>query len=190
MSKPSAKATEPTPQDDAQVLVDRALEEHGNALLGYATSILRDADLARDVLQDTLIRLFRQEPGSVKPAALKSWLFTVCRNRSFDILRKEKRMTTIETEQIEAVPADRDDPRQAAEREESKSEVLRFLARLPGNQREVIRLKFQHELSYQEISDITHLSTSNVGFLIHAGLKRLRKLMAHTESAPTSASAA
>ena len=63
------------------------------------------------------------------------------------------------------------------ERKERFEEVLRFLERLPENQREVIRLKFQGDLSYKEISEVTGLSVSNVGFLIHTGIKRLRSLM-------------
>jgi RNA polymerase sigma-70 factor (ECF subfamily) len=63
------------------------------------------------------------------------------------------------------------------ERKEKFEEVLRFLERLPENQREVIRLKFQGDLSYKEISEVTGLSVSNVGFLIHTGIKRLRSMM-------------
>ena len=48
---------------------------------------------------------------------------------------------------------------------------------LPDNQQEVIRLKFQNDLSYREISEITGLSVSNVGFLLHVGIKRLREIM-------------
>ena len=69
------------------------------------------------------------------------------------------------------------DPSRAMERKERFEEVLRFLERLPENQREVIRLKFQGDLSYKEISEVTGLSVSNVGFLIHTGIKRLRSLM-------------
>ena len=53
--------------------------------------------------------------------------------------------------------------------------VLDLLSTLPKNQREVIRLKFQNELSYREISEVTGLSPSNVGFLIHRGLRLLRE---------------
>ena len=56
--------------------------------------------------------------------------------------------------------------------------VLNTFSRLPVNQAEVLRLKFQNDLSYQEIADVTGLSASNVGFLIHTGLKRLRTLLA------------
>lgn len=164
--------------DEREQLVRAALEDFESSLIGYASSILRDADRARDVVQDTLIKLYEQDPEKVKKS-LKAWLFTVCRNRCFDIIRKEKRMTNIEDEQLAVIRDGSDDPAQAAERMDEHSEVLRFLARLPENQREVIRLKFQGDMSYQEISEVTQLSVSNVGFLIHAGIKRLRGLLAN-----------
>ena len=45
---------------------------------------------------------------------------------------------------------------------------------LPRNQQEVVRLKFQNGFSYKEISRITALSVTNVGFLIHTAVSRLR----------------
>ena len=68
-------------------------------------------------------------------------------------------------------------PQDAAALGDSGSKVMRLLDRLPGNQQEVIRLKFQNDLSYREISEITGLSVSNVGFLLHVGIKRLREIM-------------
>ena len=61
------------------------------------------------------------------------------------------------------------------EKEEQLTEVLKVLDTLPPNQQEVLRLKFQGDLSYLEISRITNLSVSNVGFLIHTGLKSIRE---------------
>lgn len=166
--------------ETAGELVRRALTEYQGALLGYATSILGDSGRAQDAVQDTFLRLWQQEPGSVNQS-LKSWLFTVCRNRAFDILRKEKRMTHVETSQLETIAGETGaDPAAEAERSERQSAVLSQLDRLPPNQREVIRLKFQQDLSYREISAITSLSESNVGFLIHTGIKRLRKSLAST----------
>lgn len=60
---------------------------------------------------------------------------------------------------------------------ETSSRLLNLLEALPANQQEVIRLKFQNDLKYREIAEITGLSVSNVGFQLHAGLKRLRELM-------------
>jgi RNA polymerase sigma-70 factor (ECF subfamily) len=58
---------------------------------------------------------------------------------------------------------------------QTAGEIFRMLDRLPKNQREVVYLKFQCDLSYKEISEITKLSVSNVGFLMHTALKELRK---------------
>ena len=68
------------------------------------------------------------------------------------------------------------------EQEEQLANILKILNTLPANQQEVIRLKFQSDLSYQEISQITSLSVSNVGFLIHTGLKAIREKV-HTQPA-------
>lgn len=61
------------------------------------------------------------------------------------------------------------------ERKETLRGVLEHLSALPENQGEVLRLKFQNDLSYREISEVTGLSVSNVGFLIHRGLRFLRQ---------------
>ena len=88
-------------------------------------------------------------------------------------------METIEQEQVVQIHDKTEDPSRQAERSDEQSEVMRFLERLPENQKEVLRLKFQGDMSYKEISEVTSLSVSNVGFLIHAGLKRLRGMLSH-----------
>ncbi len=51
------------------------------------------------------------------------------------------------------------------------------LESLSENQQLVIRLKFEQGMSYQEISEQTGLTSSNVGFLLHNGLKKLREIL-------------
>ena len=54
--------------------------------------------------------------------------------------------------------------------------VHELLAELTEQQQEVVRLKFLHELSYKEISEVTGLSLGNVGYILHHALVRLRKV--------------
>lgn len=61
------------------------------------------------------------------------------------------------------------------EERETAGEIFRMLDGLPKNQREVVYLKFQCDLSYKEISEVTKLSVNNVGFLMHTALKTIRK---------------
>lgn len=65
-----------------------------------------------------------------------------------------------------------------AERHDSAAQILDLVDRLPANQQEVIRLKFQGGLSYREISRVTGLTVSHVGVLIHMGLKSVRNRLA------------
>ena len=162
--------------NDQERLVERAIKDFESALINYATSIIRDQEKAKDIVQETLIKLYQQDPEKVSQA-LKAWLFTVCRNRCFDVMRKEKRMTNMDEKTLDVIQDSSDDPRRAAERADQRVQILSFLDRLPENQREVIRLKFEGDLSYKEISDVTDLSVSNIGFLIHAGIKKLRGLL-------------
>ena len=73
--------------------------------------------------------------------------------------------------------SDRPDALVSLQRTETFQSALKILETLPVSQQEVIRLKFQNELSYKEISLVTGLSVTNVGFLIHAGLKAIRQNM-------------
>ena len=153
--------------------VRAAVERHGGPLTRYAAQLTGNLDTARDVVQDTLLRLWEADPDRVR-GHLAEWLFTVCRHRALDVLRKDNRMKPLTEADLAARPADGPSPAAEAERRETTREVLRLLAGLPLNQREVVRLKFQNGLSYQEISRITHLTVTNVGFLIHTAIKTLR----------------
>ena len=74
------------------------------------------------------------------------------------------------------------------EEKQTVSEILLVVQTLPKNQREVIYLKFQCDLSYKEISDITKLSVTNVGFLIHTAVRNIRQQMLSETTSQTSRS--
>jgi RNA polymerase sigma-70 factor (ECF subfamily) len=148
-----------------------AVDQYESQLVRYAAWILGDAERAREVAQETFLRLCKEQRAAVENH-LAQWLYTVCRNLAFDVRRKENRMSPL-TEPDILPAADRTGA--SLEREETMSQIVRMMQTLPANQREVLRLKFQCDLSYKEISEITQLSVSNVGFLIHTAIKTLRK---------------
>ncbi len=83
-------------------------------------------------------------------------------------------MTHLSEEQVGRCLSTDPNPPDLVEQHELASRVVDMIDNLPANQREVIRLKFQNGFSYQEISRISGHSVSNVGYLIHAGMKTLR----------------
>jgi RNA polymerase sigma factor (sigma-70 family) len=159
------------------------LAQHEGPLLRYASRITGDLERARDVVQDTFLQLCREHPERLN-SHLTEWLFTVCRNRALDVIRKEARTRPLTDLDLSSHPSAEVSPARAAERREAAGDVLRAIDELPANQQEVIRLKFQNDLSYREISRITNLSVSNVGFLIHTGIKTLRQRVRALEGEP------
>jgi RNA polymerase sigma-70 factor (ECF subfamily) len=148
--------------------------EYEGPLVRYAARLLGDADRARDVAQDAFLKLCR-EPRHKVEQRVRSWLFTVCRNRAMDILKKENRMRALSDGHADLCESTGPGPEAAIETRETAGKARKLLAGLPDNQREVIRLKVQNGMSYREISEVTGLSVSNVGFLLHKGLKAIRE---------------
>lgn len=157
----------------AAAFVRGALARHQDGLLRYAARILGDPDRARDVVQETFLRLWKQDPAGIGDH-LPEWLFTVCRRCALDVLRKEGRMSRFEEGQLERVPSAQALPGDAVEARDTAAQAAELINQLPPKQQEVIRLKFQGGFSYKEISRITGLSMGNVGFIIHNAVKTLR----------------
>lgn len=145
-------------------------------LLRYAARITGDVERARDVVQDTFLRLCQQDRHELD-GRLAEWLYTVCRRRALDVQRKEHRMHATLPEELDRCCAGNVSADDAVERDELHSAVLAVLGRLPDKQQEVVRLKFQAGLSYREIAAVTGLSVTNVGYLLHVALKKVREEM-------------
>lgn len=140
-----------------------AIARYHDPLVRYAMRIVGDRERARDVVQDTFVRLC--EAGEeVDHERMGAWLYAVCRNRAVDVRRREARLVPLEGEP-EAIEASRD----------PRSELWEMLGALDEVKRRVITLRYEAGHSYKSISALTGLSVSNVGFVLHATLRTLRK---------------
>ena len=162
------------PADDAE-WVRAAVAQFEGPLTQYVRHVLGgDLERARDVVQEAFLRLIGQDRQRDEPH-LTEWLYTVCRNLAIDVRRKERRMERLSDARADSAASDAAAPVERVEQDDAMSHVLRSLKELPRNQQECIRLKFQGGLSYKQISDVTGLTVTNVGFLIHTGLKTVRR---------------
>jgi RNA polymerase sigma factor (sigma-70 family) len=143
-------------------------------LLQYARRITGDREQARDVVQETFVKF--QLNGALRsqdePA---TWLFTVCRNAALNVCRKERRLLYVDEEVIEARESEQPMPFDQLEQKEASGFLLRIVSTLPLRQQEVIQLKFQNDLSYEQIAGIMQTTANNVGVLLHTALKTLRQ---------------
>src|SRR5687768_12179069 len=120
-----------------------AVQRYEAPLMAYARNVLGgDVERARDVVQDTFLRLIGQDPEKVAPH-LTEWLYTVCRNLAIDVRRKERRMERLSDADADSAMSSSPAPTARAEDDDALTHVLRSLKQLPRNQQECIRLKFQ-----------------------------------------------
>ena len=148
--------------------IREVFERYEGPLVRYAAGLLGDVDRARDVVQDTFLRLCRQRTAKVREN-VRAWLFTVCRRRrALDVLKKKGEVPARD-ELAERQPSGEPAPPEVVQEEELARWALAALRTLSQDQQDVVRLRFQNGFSYREISQITGLSESNVGYLLHTG---------------------
>ena len=160
------------------------MHAHQSALIRYAQSLLGDAEPAKDVVQETFIKLCQQSPDKVKDHLIP-WLFRVARNQCLNVLRKEKRMSHLESPETFV---NEDNPVHTQTRDRQKQETITSLFELvdtlPDRQRELVRLKFQQDFSYQEIAEVTGLTVTNVGYILHQAVRSLKQEWEALEQSP------
>lgn len=154
--------------------IQTLLRRYEIPLLQFATRITGDRETAKDVVQETFIK-FQRNGALSNEAEPAIWLFTVCRNGALNVCRKEKRMMYLDEGLIESRKDDQPMPFEQMEQKEAAGFLLRIVATLPPRQQEVLQLKFQNDLSYQQIAQVTKTTANNVGVLIHTALKTLRE---------------
>lgn len=152
--------------------VRAALERYERPLIRYAARITGNIEVAREVVQDTFLRLCEAEQAKID-GHVAAWLYTVCRNRAFDVRRTEERVDSLQDGQMESVRSECPEPSTLAARNEAYALALKALSTLPENQQEAFRLKFQDEMTYREISQIMGVSLGTVSHLITAALDAL-----------------
>jgi len=162
-------------------IFDQALQRYERPLVSYARTITGDLESARDAVQETFLRLSRQDIAALEPR-LAPWLFFVCRNCALDHKRKVVRFADGMVE--DNVPDSRPSPADEVRSSEDAAQLRTLLSRLPAHQQELVKLKFEAGLSYKEIGETMRMSVSNVGVQLHNAIQTLRQQWNRANSAP------
>jgi RNA polymerase sigma factor (sigma-70 family) len=165
---------------DRTITMEAIVSQHEAALLGYAARLVNSPTAAQDVVQNAFIKLFKNWDGHSQPSAkLKSWLFRVTHNEAVDFIRRESRLKVLHEKHAEERPAAvcSDGVHCPASHEEKKGAVLRHLKRLHPREQQVVLLRLEQGLSYQQISEITGRSEGNVGNILHHAVRKLSTIL-------------
>lgn len=145
-------------------------------LTGYLTGIVNDAERARDLAQETFLRVYRHAAGYQTHSRFTTWLYHIARNVARDELRSRRRRPSLRTgdeQGLAEAPAHARDVQADVERREA---VLAALAQLGERDRALIVLRDLDGLSYEEIAERVDLPLGTV----KSGLSRARQRFAQT----------
>ena len=150
-------------------------------LLGYALRLTGELSAAEDMVQEAFMRLHAQFDDVREP---KRWLYRTVHNLALNHLRDGSKIVPLKPVTMEEEPAGMDsvDPQPMPDEQIVRLEgiglVRLSLETLDDRSQELIRLKFNEELSYKEISARTGLSIGNVGYILHHALNEIAQELA------------
>ncbi|WP_231617450.1 RNA polymerase sigma factor [Novipirellula aureliae] len=156
--------------------ITEIVDRYERPLLAYASKMLAaDWAGAQDAVQETFLRLCREDRQRIE-SRVAAWLFSVLRSRVIDMQRTRHAVPTDPS--TVAVPDPAPGAAEIASDAEEKDKLAAMVETLSPRQQEVLRLRMQAGLSYREISEVTGITVSNVGFHLHEAVRNLRNSFA------------
>ena len=146
---------------------NHSVNKYSDNIYRFILSNIKKEDLAKDIVQDTYEKLWIKLK-TVDNEKVKSYLFTTAYHTMIDILRREERMTSLESDRMK-------DMKYENEYSDLQEVLHKAIDRLPDVQRSVLLLRDYEGYSYKEISDITELSESQVKVYIYRARKFLKE---------------
>ena len=160
------------------------IERHSSRVRDYIRMMVKDRDVADDILQETLIKVVRviDEGRYADTGKFLSWVLRIAHNRVLDHFRREKSSRQInEKEAGYDVLGTLRFAENTAEDNIVHSEVMetvrRLVEELPDDQREVVRLRYYSRLSFQEIAEQTEVSINTALGRMRYALINLRRMI-------------
>jgi len=169
------------------------VERYERPVFNLVVRMVHDRGLAEDLSQEAFVKAFRHiSTFRAEQGKFSSWLFKIAHNTAIDHLRR-KRLETVpldaggedETDYHEVLSdPESDSPLDRAVRSDLADALSRAIGRLRPEYREVIVLRHQEGLAYEEIAEIADLPLGTVKTYIHRARKELAGLLAEAGWGP------
>jgi RNA polymerase sigma-70 factor (ECF subfamily) len=169
-------------------LLQALVEQYQYRLVRYFIYLLGRRDGVDDLVQETWLRVLERGSSYDGRSRFEPWLFTIARNLAIDHMRK-RQISSLDsngdgdweagaTSPASNIPS----PFALAARTEDAERLAHSLATLDSVYREALVLRFQEDLSLQEISTVVGAPVSTVSSRIYRGLATLRSQLEGTKS--------
>ena len=163
---------------------ERALEEihdrFGRSLFGYLLALSRDRRLAEEILQDTLVAVWRNAGSYAGRSSAKTWIFGVCRRQAHNTLRR-RNLPLAGEEPPETLPTTDPGPEEVLLAGIRRQELADRLGELTPLHREALVLFFFQGLSYEETAAVAGVPVGTVKSRLSNAKRALRSVVRKEE---------
>ena len=163
-----------------EILVQR----YKNPLTNFVFRFLGDYEACTDVVQDTMIKVFRYKDSYSSVAKFSTWIYTIAGNLAKTEYQRRKRrkifsINSYGTEEQETfdIPDERYRPDVMTDSGINEEIIQKALLKISTVYREMVILRDIQELSYEEIAEITGITVGTVKSRINRGRAQLQKLL-------------
>ena len=170
-------------QQAFRVLVER----HQERIFGYLVGMVRDRAVAHDLFQETFLRvvdaLHKRRASYTQQNRWLAWTMRIARNAALDHLRSRKKWQDVTSDDDEGISFWDRLPDEAPAADDAlhhlqQAEWLEtYIDRLPPDQREVLLLRHETDLTFREIAELTDCSINTALGRMRYALLNLRKMM-------------
>jgi len=166
-------------RDGDQTVIDAVVERYKDPLFAFILRMTGDYTAAEDLFQETWLRVIRYIGKFRGESKLSTWLFQIAVNLVRDAERKKKRWRTVEIDDHSDVFAHGPEVDPMAVIRERQ--VKRILSEIPAKMREVVVLKYYHDLNDAEIAGILSCPEATVKSRYYRALEAMKKKWNHME---------
>jgi RNA polymerase sigma-70 factor (ECF subfamily) len=164
--------------------ISQLIDRHSNRVRDYIRMMVKDHDLADDILQETFIKAVQviDDGRYADTGKFLSWMLRIAHNKVIDYFRSQKSAKTVNESEsgYNVLGTLRFADSSVEDRlisEQIALDVRRLVDHLPQEQREVVMLRYYSGLSFQEIAEQTNVSINTALGRMRYALINLRKMI-------------
>lgn len=160
-----------------EAAIEMFVRQYETSIFRLALSIVGDPADANEITQETFIAALRSLPSYQEKQSFKAWLYTIALNHSRSHLRKRKvleRLRTTLTSIFRIETEKQVSPEETMIQSEKEAQLWNSLNQLDERHRTVVVLRYFHELSVAEISEILSVNEGTIHSRLHSAREKLR----------------
>ncbi|HEX8652798.1 MAG TPA: sigma-70 family RNA polymerase sigma factor [Pyrinomonadaceae bacterium] len=147
---------------------EQLVRRYQRPIAAYVYRMVGDYEAALDLTQEVFIKVYNSLARYRSEYKFSTWIYKIAHNAAIDHLRRHTTREQSLTDEMNGEPREllvtysKPSPEQESEKEERRAEIERVVLELPATYRELVVLRHSHDLSYDEIAEVTGLPLGTV----------------------------